>query len=96
MAETIVVTRHGSLVEYLKEQGIISDNVEVIEHANPKVVKGKHVIGVLPHSLSSLTKSYTEVPLSLPPELRGIELTLEQIRQYAGEPNTYKVYKVYN
>lgn len=41
-----------------------------------------------------MTASFTEVPLDLPPELRGKELTLEAMRQYAGDPVTYKVARI--
>lgn len=60
-----------------------------MSHASPEDVRGKHVCGVLPHSLSCLCESFTEVPLTLPAELRGVELSLAQVRQYAGEPTTY-------
>ena len=87
----LIVTRHNGLVEYLKKEKIVGDDVEVIAHATPEVVTNRHVIGVLPHSLSCLTASFTEVPLSLPPELRGKELTAEDVRKYAGKPVTYIV-----
>jgi len=87
----LIVTRHNGLVEYLKEEGIVGDNVEVIAHASPEAVTGRHVIGVLPHNLSCLTASFTEVPLSLPPGLRGKELTAGDVRKYAGKPATYIV-----
>ena len=87
----LVVTRHSGLVEYLREIGLADSSTEVIAHASPGAVAGKRVCGVLPHSLSCLCASFTEVPLSLPPELRGAELTVEQVRQYAGKPVTYKV-----
>ena len=90
----IVVTRHPSLVNYLEEMGLTSKNVQVLTHAGPDDVKGKDVCGVLPHSLSCLTASFTEVPLSLPAELRGVELTLEEIRKYAAPPVTYIVRRV--
>ena len=88
---TLIVTRHPGLVEYLRELGLCSSSCEVIPHATPEAVRGKHVCGVLPHSLSCLCASFTEVPLSLPIELRGQELTVEQIRQYAGKTATYVV-----
>ena len=91
--EKLIVTRHNGLVEYLEQEGIVSDDVEVIAHANPEIVKDRHVIGVLPHSLSCLTASFTEVPLRLPPELRGKELTAGDVRKYAGKPVTYIVRK---
>lgn len=91
MKEKLIVTRHAGLVEYLKQEGIVGDNVEVVAHASPEVVRGRHVVGVLPHSLSCLTASFTEVPLKLPAELRGKELTADDVRRYAGKAVTYKV-----
>lgn len=95
MENQVVVTRHPALVEYLREEGVIDETTEIIEHASPDDVRGRHVIGVLPHHLSASAEaaSVTEVPLNLPPELRGQELTVEQVRQYAGEPSTYVVFK---
>lgn len=87
----LVVTRHPGLVAYLQEIGLAPEGVEVVSHATAENVAGKNVCGVLPHSLSCLCASFTEVPLSLPAELRGTELTLEQVRQYAGQPVTYRV-----
>jgi len=93
MKINLVVTRHPGLVEYLREKGLVGE-VEVVAHANPTIVTGKHVCGVLPHSLSCLCASFTEVPLDLPPELRGKELTLEQMREFASAPVTYVVEKL--
>jgi len=87
----LVVTRHPGLVSYLMELGLATAETQVIAHATAETVAGRHVCGVLPHSLSCLCASFTEVPLSLPAELRGQELTLEQVRRYAGLPVTYTV-----
>lgn len=87
----LVVTRHPGLVEYLRELGLAGEGVEVIDHATPEAVAGRHVCGVLPHSLSCLTASFTEIPLALTPELRGKELDLATLRGIAGEPVTYRV-----
>jgi len=87
----VIVTRHPGLVDHLREIGLISKNVKILSHAGPDDVRGKNVCGVLPHSLSSLTASFTEVPLSIPAELRGTELTLEQIKKYANPAVTYIV-----
>ena len=86
-----VITRHPALVAYLQEIGMVDDGVRVITHATPDDVRDKDVIGVLPLRLAALASSVTEVPLDIPAELRGQELTLDQIRQYAGEPATYVV-----
>jgi len=90
----LIVTRHPALVELLQEWGIIEGEPKVIAHATPEEVAGRHVIGVLPLRLAALAASITEVSLSLPVEMRGRELTLEELRQYAGEPRTYTVREV--
>lgn len=90
----IVITRHKELVSYLKELNVIDENVVVVEHATPDIVKNKKVVGVLPHSLSCLTELFCEVPLFIPQEMRGKNLTIEQIKEYAQPLQTYKVRKV--
>lgn len=87
----LIVTRHPGLVEYLREIGLAGAETVVVPHATPDVVRGKRVCGVLPHSLSCLCATFTEVPLDLPQELRGAELTVEQVRQYARPAVTYRV-----
>lgn len=87
----LIVTRHPGLVDYLRELGLAEEDVEVISHATPEAVTGHHVCGVLPHSLSCLTASFTEVPLRLTPELRGKELDLATLREIAEKPVTYRV-----
>ncbi len=87
----LVVTRHPGMVAYLLEIGLADRTVEVVSHASAETVRGKRVCGVLPHSLSCLCESFTEVPLTLPAELRGTELSLEQVRMYASAPVTYTV-----
>ena len=87
----LVVTRHDGLVEYLLQEGIIDSSTKVISHAQPEIIKGKNVLGVLPHSLSCLTLSFSEIPLDLTPADRGQELTCSRIREIAGEMVTYKV-----
>ena len=94
MKINLVVTRHPGLIDYLVREKIVSPDVEVRAHATPDLVRGKHVLGVLPHSLSCLTASFTEIPLDLPPELRGAELTAEDVERYASAPVIYRVKKL--
>jgi len=94
MSKFLVVTRHPALVDYLREIKFVGDNAEITDHATPEMVAGRHVIGVLPHSLSCLAVTFTEVPLRLTPELRGKELDLETLRKIAGRPVTYIVEKL--
>ena len=90
----IIVTRHPALVRYLIKKGYVNDDVEHVSHANIEDVQGKHVFGVLPLWLASHCESLTELQLRLPPEKRGIELTLTDIEFYAVKPKTYIIREV--
>jgi hypothetical protein len=89
--EKIVVTRHPALIQLLLERGIVQGGTEVVGHATAEMVRGRHVIGVLPLELAAEAEMVTVVPLAVPPEMRGRELTVEEVRRYAGEPKTYRV-----
>lgn len=84
----LIVTRHGGLVEWLAAQGIVA---QVVAHVSADDVRGKHVIGVLPLHLASLAASVTEVVLDLPAEMRGKELSKEQVELYQRGVTTYVV-----
>ena len=88
---TVVCTRHESLIQFLKEEGLIEADAQVIAHPTVEDVQGNDVIGILPINLAALTNSFTHIPLDLPFELRGKELTISQFRQFCGKPVTYKV-----
>jgi len=90
----LVVTRHQGLVDYLIEEGLIEPETRIVDHASEEDITGKHVLGVLPHNLSCLCNSFTEIPLLLPTEMRGKELSKEDVRKYAGELVTYKVTRI--
>lgn len=88
----VVVTRHEALREYLTEQGFMEADTPVLTHVeHVREVEGLNVVGVLPLRLACLCASVTEVALNVPPHLRGTELSLEQVREYAGPPVTYRV-----
>ena len=90
-----VVTRHKALVDYLLDKDIIKEGeYSLIEHADYQEVQGQDVIGVLPLQLSAYAKSITEVPLKLTPQMRGKELTFEEVEQIAGKPVKYIVREV--
>ncbi|GIV35249.1 MAG: hypothetical protein KatS3mg031_2784 [Chitinophagales bacterium] len=91
MTDTIVVTRHQGLVDYLLEIGLITPDTPVLSHASADDVRGRHVIGVLPLHLAALAERVTEVPLALTPEDRGKDLPVERVREIAGSPVTYQV-----
>jgi hypothetical protein len=89
---TVIVTRHASLVEVLREDYGYAG--PVLAHATADDVRGKRVVGVLPLHLAAAAESVTEVTLNLPPELRGKELTVEEVRQHLVGLSTYRVEEV--
>ena len=90
-----VITRHKALLAYLLDKDIIKEGeYKLIEHADYKDVEGQDVIGVLPLQLASYAKSVTEVPLKLTSEMRGKELTFEEVEKVAQEPVQYIVREV--
>mgnify|MGYP003655861598 CR=1 FL=1 len=91
MHTTIIVTRHAALVEFLFREGIAERGTSVITHVTDDDVRDKHVIGVLPMHLAALAASVTEIPLTLTPEMRGKELSLEEVCNVAGDPVTYVI-----
>ena len=87
----VVVTRHPTLVDYLRERGIISGECAVKAQVAPEDIAGRHVVGVLPLLLAALCAAVTVVDLEVPLALRGAELTLEQLREFARSVTTYHV-----
>ena len=91
MRTLVVVTRHNALVQYLIKNGIVPEGTQAVSHASEDVVRGQQVIGVLPMRLAALTRSFTEVSLTLRPDQRGKELTLEDIEGANPQLTTYEV-----
>ena len=89
--DTIVVTRHRALVTLLRKWKVVTGDVQVYQHVTEQDVAGKHVIGVLPIWLAASAASYTEVPVRAPREMRGVELSLDELRLYARQPVTYHI-----
>lgn len=87
----VVVTRHPAMVDYLREIGLIADDVEVISHASADAIRGCHVIGFLPLFLAAEAAKVTVIPLVIPKELRGVELSLDQVRGFAQAPQSFEV-----
>ena len=87
----VVVTRHPGLVEWLIRANLINQDTPVIAHATVDDVLGKHVIGVLPMSLACHVQAVTEVALTIPAEMRGKELSIDQVEEYQQGVVTYKV-----
>lgn len=89
--ETVIITRHKALAAYLIEIGAVPPNARIVPHAGPEDIRGNVVAGPLPLHLACLAHSLIHVPLDIPPDLRGVELTLEQVRALAKPVERYSV-----
>ncbi len=81
---TYIVSRHQGAIQWLQRQGY--EQAIVIDHLDSKLLKpGDSVIGNLPlNVIAELTSSridYLHLDVTLPAELRGVELSLEQLEQ---------------
>lgn len=88
----VLVTRHQALIEYFEELGTKFD--KVISHATEEDVRGNDVYSVLPLRLASFTNTVTSIDMNIPAEMRGKELSLEDIKKYLVDISTYKVEKI--
>lgn len=87
----LIVTRHPAMKAFLIEEGVAVADTPCVPHACPADVQGRHVAGILPLHLAALCASFTTVELALPLELRGRELSLEDMRMYCKGLRTYRV-----
>lgn len=85
---TIIVTRHPGLVEWLERQGITG---EVKASVTVEDIKGKHVVGALPAHIAQWADYITSVDYSCPFEMRGKELTADQLNKYGAKLFDYRV-----
>ena len=87
--DTVIVTRHSGLVEWLKRRGIEG---EVVSHADEDTVRDKRVYGVLPFRLAALADEFIEVSMNVPAELRGKELTADDIDGLNPQMTAWRVF----
>jgi len=91
MKTEVVVTRHPGLLEVLVEKGIATAETPVVSHEAAEDIRGKHVAGVLPLALAAECASVTEISLNIPAELRGKELSADQVRQFFAGVHVFTV-----
>ena len=73
---------------------VTGDDVRVIESTTPDDVRGRRVVGVLPLHMAAEPAEVVNVAINTPIELRGVELSLAQVRQYATPPAVYRVERI--
>lgn len=89
--QTLIVTRHQGLVDWLASRGITGD---VMASVTPDDVRGKHVIGVLPLHIAAVADKVTTVSFQCPPDLRGKDLSPDQLDQLGAVLATFKVSQI--
>jgi len=94
---TWFVSRHSGAVEWARRQGVEVDRV--IPHLQPETVEpGDVVIGSLPVNLAAEVcargGTYRHLSLRLPPDMRGRELTADELDTLGARIETYHVEKV--
>lgn len=88
--KTIIVARHEGAVKWLNDKGITG---EVISHvSDPSVLDGNIAVGILPLNLAARAAEVWAIDLpNLPAELRGKELSPEQMDAAGATVTKYKV-----
>ncbi len=91
---TYFVSRHPGALEWATEEGIQVD--ELITHLDTAIIApGDRVIGSLPVNLAAEVCQrggrYLNLSLQLTPELRGRELTIEQMRACGACVEEYRI-----
>lgn len=89
--ETIIVTRHPGLVEWLERQGITG---EVKTSVTVDDIINKHVIGALPAHIAQLAAYVTSVDYICPFEKRGTDLSADDLEKLGAKLFDYQVIPV--
>ncbi|ABM61409.1 CRISPR-associated protein Csx16 [Halorhodospira halophila] len=91
---TWFVTRHSGAVEWAQRRGLAVDRQ--VDHLNPAELEvGDRVIGTLPVHLAAAVCErggrYLHLSLDLPPQLRGQELTADDMEAAGARLEAYRV-----
>lgn len=91
---TYFVTRHPGAIEWARRQGLTVDRQ--IAHLDPSQLNpGDTVIGTLPVHLAAEVCArgghYLHLSLDLPPEVRGQELSADQLVAYGARLESYLI-----
>lgn len=91
---TYFVTRHQGAKDWAEQQGLNIDHI--VEHLDPKNIHANDIIiGTLPIHLAAEIQQnggrYLHLTLNLPPELRGKELTADDMTQAGASLTEYHI-----
>ena len=93
----VVVSRHDAFVEFLKSFGILHGNEKVISHvSSPDEIAGKIVISSgMPLWLSAMAKCMVVVSMDIPFQMRGKELSVDDMKRFFKRIDVFEVKHVY-
>lgn len=89
-----LVTRHPGAQRWLAQQGLSAH--QVVPHLEPaQLAPGDDVVGVLPYHLAAIVIAggghFYNLDVTIPPCLRGQELTAEQLSNLGAKITEYRV-----
>lgn len=92
---TYFVTRHSGAVEWARAQGI---DATLIQHLDPDTIKtGDTVLGTLPVNIAAdicqRGARYFHLSLEVPPDLRGTELTAQDMTTCNATLEEFEIWK---
>ncbi|MCD6450307.1 MAG: hypothetical protein J7L34_07360 [Thermotogaceae bacterium] len=83
MKADLIVTRHQALLRLLQELRIVTNDTQVVTHIeSAEMLEDKVVVGNLPLNLAANCKEVWSPVLNVPKELRGKELSFEELKKY--------------
>lgn len=93
---TWFVSRHAGAIEWAARQGLAVDRL--VHHLDPdQVGGGDTVMGSLPVNLAAAVcqrgARYLHLSMALPPDLRGKELSADQLEQLGASVQEYRIEK---
>lgn len=98
--DTLVVARHPSFVDFLREKGIIDDKALILTHVLPSMLVGKRVVSYVPLYQAALCYSVVECMFQFPDAIAKEQAqtnrfyTLEEFHKYTTGIYEYKVIKM--
>lgn len=91
----LFLSRHRDLYQFFVNKKIISSDLPILEHVdNLDLIKNKRIIGIIPSKLAILAHSISQIELNIPKEFKGKDLTPEQLEEFSGELQTFKVEEI--
>nr|BDI55091.1 MAG: CRISPR-Cas system-associated protein Csx16 [uncultured archaeon] len=94
MSEIIIVSRHAGAINWLKKHYPKFSNLKHLTHISEEEIKDRIIIGTLPVNLAVLAKEYWHLSMNVPLEMRGKELTVEDMENFNCKIENYKILKI--